>query len=457
MEARNVVSRREMLIRSGTVLGGLVLLKGVDNATADVPGATHPPEETATDTGRPEGARTAPPLGEPGRDYTPVVTPNGSTLPWKVVDGAKVYHLVAEPVRREFAPGLLVNCWGYNGETPGPTIEAVEGDRVRIFVTNKLPEPTSVHWHGVLLPNGMDGVSGLNQRAIQPGETYKYEFTLRQHGTFMYHPHFDEMVQMGMGMHGMFIMHPRNPDGPKFDRDFAIMLSEWAIPPGAATPNTTVMTDFNMLTFNGKAYPATAPLVARLGDHVRLRFGNLSANNHHPIHLHGYRFRVTATDGGRIPEAGQWPETTVLVPVGSTRDVEFSADALGDWALHCHMTHHTMNQMGHNVPNMLGVKPGKAADNIRKVLPDYTTMGQTGMGDMAEMSTMMSVPPNSIPMLGGKGPFGSIDMGGMFTVFKVRDGLANYDDPGFYEYPPGTLASRATAAELRAAGIKVNG
>jgi hypothetical protein len=111
-----------------------------------------------------------------------------------------VFRLVSEPVRREFAPGLVVNCWGYNGQTPGPTIEVVEGDRVRIYVTNNLPEPTSVHWHGILLPNGMDGVSGLNQPAIKPGQTFRYEFTLRQHGTHMYHPHFDEMVQMGQKM-----------------------------------------------------------------------------------------------------------------------------------------------------------------------------------------------------------------------------------------------------------------
>src|SRR5204862_2577327 len=129
--------------------------------------------------------------GKPGVDYTPVVTPNGATLPWKLVDGVKVFHLIAEEVDHEFAPGLMAKCWGYNGRTPGPTIEVVEGDRVRIFVTNKLGEPTSVHWHGIFLPNGMDGVAGLTQKAIEPGETYKYEFTLRQHGTHMYHPHFD--------------------------------------------------------------------------------------------------------------------------------------------------------------------------------------------------------------------------------------------------------------------------
>jgi FtsP/CotA-like multicopper oxidase with cupredoxin domain len=382
-----------------------------------------------------------------------VVVPNGSILPWKLVDGVKVYHLVAEPVVREFAPGLVVNCWGYNGTTPGPVIEAVEGDRVRIYVTNELPEPTSVHWHGILLPNGMDGVAGLNQKRIEPGETFKYEFTLRQWGTNMYHPHFDEMVQMGMGLMGMFVIHPREPKGPPADRDFAIMLTEWSVKPGTARPDTSEMTDFNVLTMNSKAFPGTAPLVAARGDRVRIRLGNLSATDHHPIHLHGYQFKIVGTDGGSIPEAGQWPETTVLVPVGSTRTIEFVADALGDWAFHCHMTHHVMNQMGHGIPNMIGVAPGPAEDRIQTLLPGYMSMGRAGMGEMAEMEGM-PVPRNSIPMRGGEGPFGKIDMGGMFTVLKVRESAAGTGDAEWYEHPSGTVASAASAADLRRDGIR---
>ena len=198
--------------------------------------------------------------------YKSVVVPNGSTLNWTLVDGVKVFHLVAEPVKREFAPGLMVDCWGYNGESPGPVIEVVEGDSVRIYVTNRLSEPTTVHWHGILLPNGMDGVSGLNQEPIGPGETFKYEFILRQSGTFMYHPHFDEMTQMGMGMMGMFVVHPNQDTGPQVDRDFSIMLSEWSIRPGTSRPDTTEMTGFNILTMNSKAFPGTAPLVVKRGE-----------------------------------------------------------------------------------------------------------------------------------------------------------------------------------------------
>jgi FtsP/CotA-like multicopper oxidase with cupredoxin domain len=383
----------------------------------------------------------------------PVTVPNGSTLPWKLVNGAKVYHLVAGSFTHEFAPGLRAECWGYNGTTPGPLIEAVEGDHVRIYVTNRLPEATAVHWHGVFVPNGMDGVAGLTQPGIPPGETFLYEFTLRQSGTYMYHSHFDEMVQMGLGTIGMFVVHPRTPLAPPVDRDFSLMLSEWAIKPGTHRPDPTVMNDFNVFTINGKVFPATAPLVVRAGQRVRIRLGNLGATDHHPFHIHGHAFRVTGTDAGRIPESAWVPETTVLVPVGSTRDIEFVADAPGDWPFHCHMTHHTMNQMGHGLPNMLGVKPGPLDGKVRKLLPDYMTMGEGGMGNMGAMSEAMGVPPNSIPMRGGTGPFGPIDMGGMFTIVKVREGISTYEDPGWYRHPPGTVAERASAAAMRADGI----
>ena len=368
------------------------------------------------------------PPGEPGEDYTPVITPNGATLPHRVIDGVKIYHLVAEEVDHEFAPGLKAHCWGFNGQVHGPTIEAVEGDRVRIYVTNRLPEGTSIHWHGLLVPSGMDGVAGLSQRRIEPGETFKYEFKLRQNGTYMYHPHSDEMTQMALGMMGMFIVHPRNPTGPKADRDFALMLSEWRIDVGTMRPNPIEMTDFNVFTLNARAFPGTAPLVAKYGERVRIRFGNLSAMEHHPIHIHGVHWKVTETDGGPIPESAQLWETTVLVAVGQTRTVEFIADNPGDWAMHCHMSHHTMNQMGHGVPNLVGVEKGNLDKKVNAFLSGYMTMGDTGMAGMGEMT--MKVPRNSLPMVGLPGKHGYVDMGGMFSILKVRENLTRYDDPG---------------------------
>jgi FtsP/CotA-like multicopper oxidase with cupredoxin domain len=356
--------------------------------------------------------------------------------------GVKEFHLIAEPVMREFASGMSVKCWGYNGSTPGPTIEAVEGDRIRILVTNKLPEHTTIHWHGIFLPNGMDGVGGLNQPHIKPGETYVYEFSLRQHGTFMYHPHADEMLQLAVGMMGLFIIHPQEPEDPPIDRDFAIMLHAWAVHPGTYRPDPAVMLDFNMFTFNSKIFPATDPLIVRTGDRVRIRLANLSMDEH-PIHIHGHSMWVTATDGGKIPLSARWPETTILVPVGATRDVEFVADAPGDWAFHCHKSHHTMNAMGHDVPNTLGVDQRGLEEKIRELMPGYMAMGETGMAEHAAHIDHMPGPKNTLPMMMGKGQFGNIEMGGMFTVIKIREHLASYDkDPGWYAYPKGSVAYR---------------
>ena len=386
------------------------------------------------------GPKTAPPpQPSTGRPFNPVVTLNGWSAPWRMNGEWKEFHLVAEPVVRELAPGMKANLWGYNGSSPGPTIEAVEGDKVRLFVTNKLPEHTTIHWHGQLLPSGMDGVGGLSQPHIKPGETYAYEFQLRKSGTFMYHPHADEMVQMAMGMMGMFIVHPRDPNQYRVDRDFVFLMNAYDIDPGAATPKVAEMTDFNLWTWNSRVFPGIDTLPVRLGDRVRIRFGNLTMTNH-PIHLHGHHFSVTGTDGGWVPPSARWPEVTIDAPVGAMRAFEFDADTPGDWAFHCHKSHHTMNAMGHDVPTMIGVDHRGMTKRLVSLIPDYMTMGERGMADMGEME--MPLPDNTLPMMSGRGPFGPIEMGGMFTVVKVRDGLArgDYRDPGWYKNPPGTVA-----------------
>jgi FtsP/CotA-like multicopper oxidase with cupredoxin domain len=440
------LGRRQALVGAAMASGAVAL------ASREASAAPRTAAWERSYSGGPDRAAQTP--GVPERDYRPTVTPGGATLPFRVVDGVKVFHLRAEEVDHEFAPGFQARCWGYNGRVHGPTIEAVEGDRVRVYVTNALSAPTTVHWHGIYLPSGMDGVGGLTQRAIGPGETFKYEWTFRQHGTFMYHSHHDEMTQMAMGLMGMIVVHPRRPPpGYAVDRDFVLMLSEWSISPGTKRPDPNEMTDFNVLTMNAKVFPGTIPLVCKTGDRVRIRLGNLSAMDHHPIHLHGYYFKITATDGGRIPVSAQWPETTVLVPTGSTRDIELVTDAPGDWAMHCHMTHHVMNQMGHEIPNMMGVRGTRELDaKARKVVPGYMTMGTHGMGDMGEMD--MPVPKNSIPMVGAKGPHDYITMGGMFTIVKVRDDVRGFEDPGWYVNPPGTQADVADAEDLRRDGIE---
>ena len=459
---KKVISRRQVLgIGVAGLAGGLTLNQHrADAQTFDAPAANAKSDRRSywqkSYSGGPVDVKPLAP-GLPGKDYTPVVVPNGAALPFKIVGGVKVFHLVAEEIDHAFDPGLRAKCWGFNGRVNGTLIEAVEGERVRIYVTNRLPVATSIHWHGFFLPNGMDGVGGLTQPYIKPGETVKYEWTLRQHGTQMFHSHHDEMTQMGMGMIGLFVVHPRNPS-PEYrvDRDFALLLSEWTIEAGTARPNTLKMNDFNVLTINGKVFPSTAPLICQTGDRVRIRLGNLGAMDHHPIHIHGYHFRVTATDGGDIPFSAQWPESTVVVGVGQTRNIEFIADAPGDWAFHCHMTHHVMNQMGHEFPNMVGVKPEGLDEKLRPLLPAYMTMGHTGM-DMGKMAEAMPMPKNTISMKGLAGPFGDyISMGGMMTVIKVRDRLKSYDeDPGWYQHPAGTVAMKASDAELARDGIEI--
>lgn len=426
-----MTSRRDLFRMAGVAGGALASAAVARAALAALP---EPVIENS--------AMTRPPLmPSAGRPYKPVVTLNGWTLPFRMRRGVKEFHLVAEPVVREFAPGFKGNLWGYNGQSPGPTIEVVEGDRVRIFVTNRLSEATSIHWHGQRLPNGMDGVTGLNQPGIPPGKTFVYEFTARRPGTFMYHPHADEMVQMAMGMMGFWVTHPResHPLIDDVDRDFCFLLNSFDIDPGSFTPKIMTMLDFNIWAWNSRVYPAIDPLVVGFKEKVRIRVGNLTMTNH-PIHLHGHEFLITGTDGGPTPKSTRFYEVTTDVAVGQMRQIEFLADEEGDWAFHCHKSHHTMNAMGHDVPTMIGVDQRGVAEKINELIPDYMAMGEHGMEEMAEME--MPLPDNTVPMMTGYGPFGAVGMGGMFSVVKVRRGQKpdDYSDPGWFKHPPGTVA-----------------
>jgi FtsP/CotA-like multicopper oxidase with cupredoxin domain len=391
-------------------------------------------------------ASTASVRADAGAPPARVTTLNGRSLRPRLRDGVKEFHLVAQEIEHEFAPGTKIKAWGYNGTTPGPTIEATEGDRVRIYVTNRLPEHTTIHWHGIDLPNGMDGVGGLTQPQIKPGETYVYEFTLRQHGSHMYHPHADELVQISMGMMGLFIIHPKDGEPERIDRDYAFLLHNWAVHPGTWRPDPAVMTEFDLWSFNSKVFPAIDALIARTGERIRIRVANLSMHEH-PIHLHGPAFEVTGGDGGRWPRPLWRREVTEIVGVGQIRDLEVVCREPGDWALHCHKAHHTMNAMGHDIPNNLGVDQRGVAERLSRLLPGYMPMGEAGMAEHAEHTAMghMKGPPNTLPMMMGDGPFGPLEMGGMFTVLKVRDALASGGgDPAPYVHPPGTQARRVS-------------
>jgi manganese oxidase len=343
-----------------------------------------------------------------------VETPDVPKLPFRLVNGAKEFHLVAEVVRTEFLPGKEVDAWGYNGSVPGPTIEVTEGDRVRIVFHNNLPEMTTVHWHGLEIPMDMDGVPGLGQDPIQPGGMYTYDFTVNQNGTYFYHSHF--AMQEMMGMIGLFIIHPKTAFIPRVDRDFGLILQEWALLPNNTVPNTLAM-EFNWLTINGKAGPATTPMLAKQGERIRIRFVNLGMD-HHPMHLHGHQFVVTGTEGGRAPATTWFPGNTAVVGVAQARDIEFEAKYVGDWMIHCHLPHHMMNQMvsmvgpmthGVGSPTGLGMEEGMGVVRQAHALDEDLGPGLgRGLGMAADrerpvspmivpVSTAQTTPPQTTP------------------------------------------------------------
>jgi len=259
-------------------------------------------------------------------------------------------------------------------------------------------------------------------------------------------------VQMAMGMMGLFIVHPRDPAFRRADRDFAFLLNAFDIKPGARAPNVNTMLDFNLWCWNSRAFPGIDPFVVGKNDKVRIRFGNLTMTNH-PVHMHGYEFKVSGTDGGWVPEEAAWPEVSIDVAVGQMRSFDFVADELGDWAIHCHKSHHTMNPMGHAVKTYIGVDKKEIAKRLQRLIPGYMPMGSAGMGEMGSME--MAIPDNTLPMMTGYAQFGPVEMGGMFSIVKVREGLSrnDYSDPGWFSHPAGTVAYEfkgATAQPARA-------
>ena len=321
---------------------------------------------------------------------TPVVTTDVGDLAFEMDGDVKVFRLTAHVFKRQIAPDKTIDVWGYNGSAPGPTIQVTQGDKVRVILKNELPEPTSMHWHGFEDQIGEDGMPGISQEPVRPGQSFTYHFTITQEGTYFYHSHM--AMQELAGMLGAFVMHPRVPYRPHCDKDFAIHLQEYAVLPNATTPNTMMM-EFNWLLLNGKAGPASTPLIVRQGDRVRIRFVNLGMD-HHPMHLHGHTFYVTGTEGGRIPETAWWPGNTVLVGVAQSRSIEFVADNPGDWMLHCHLPHHMMNQMASQagpMTRMAGFPNGKGLrgdDSHGRITPrgangdDMQGMSMSGMKNM---------------------------------------------------------------------------
>lgn len=311
-------------------------------------------------------------MGHDNQDRLPVRSPvdRAERLTFEIKEGVKEFTLFAEPIRWEYAKGKTILAWGYNGHVPGPEIRVTEGDTVRIIFTNKLPKATTLHWHGIDVPNNQDGVPGMTQKAIQPDETFSYEFIAKPAGTRFYHTHggaamVDEAQQLDMGLSGAFVIEPRGYQKP--DREYTLIFDEWQTMPMMSSGNSSMhggnhgdtdghggtnsmmnmsmmsgghTMDYNLFTINGRSFPDTEPIVVRKGDTVRLRLINAGTSTIHPMHLHGHQFNIVAVDGNPVPFGVQLTRNTNTIHPGEMYDIEFVAGNPGTWLFHCHELHH---------------------------------------------------------------------------------------------------------------------
>ena len=265
--------------------------------------------------------------------------------PSRIEDGVKIYELTVSLIRWEILPGVAVDAYAYNGQVPGPRLNFTQGDRIRIDVTNKLGETTTVHWHGLDVPNEMDGPAGITQDPIEPGDTYSYEYTVKQWGTFFYHSHDHADRQQSLGLYGALIIDPADPSQqPPADHDYTIQLQEWLNREGLTYPAMPMEGGMpNYFTINGKAYPATETIDMKVGETLRVRFIGSNTVGIHPMHIHGGPFTVVARDGESLAEDQQFKADTINIGPGQRYDVIWEALEPGKWLIHCHINHHTTN------------------------------------------------------------------------------------------------------------------
>jgi FtsP/CotA-like multicopper oxidase with cupredoxin domain len=328
---------------------GLVLSASVANlgiGARDVDGAVMPPGMIMTRDMPAQGMRDMAAVDPDALTYRAPVDARGDQPLAPTMDGeVKVFDLEAAVIEWNILPDERVMAYAFNRQVPGPRITLTEGDRVRFNVTNRLPESTTIHWHGLVVPNAMDGPAEVTQDPIPPGGSFSYEFTVQQAGTFFYHSHDDPDRQQALGLYGALIIEPKDAAArPAVDQELVIQLQEWTEREGytfPAMPMEGLMPNF--FTINGKAYPATETVRARVGDRLRIRFIGSQSAFIHPMHIHGGPFTVIATDGVPIPEVARYEKDTVIVAPGERYDVIWTAREPGKWLLHCHINHHTTN------------------------------------------------------------------------------------------------------------------
>jgi FtsP/CotA-like multicopper oxidase with cupredoxin domain len=265
----------------------------------------------------------------------------------RIEDGVKVFDLDVSVIEWNILPNEQVEAYAFNRQVPGPRLRVTEGDRVRINVKNDLPEATSVHWHGLILPNEMDGAAEVTQKPIEPGESFTYEFTAGEAGTYFYHSHKEPDRQQGLGMYGALIVDPKDPARDAaydYDQEVVVQLQEWLERDGYTYPAMTMEGALpNYFTINGKSYPETETINMKVGERLRIRFVGSNNNFVHPMHVHGGPFEIVETDGNPVPAEARLLKDTVNVGPGERYDVIWEAREPGKWLLHCHIPHHTTN------------------------------------------------------------------------------------------------------------------
>lgn len=275
----------------------------------------------------------------------PVAARGDQALAPRIENGVKVFDLDASVIRWNILPGTQVTAYAINRQVPGPRLELTEGDHVRINFTNHLPEPATMHWHGLIVPNRMDGPGNITQAPVPPGGRYVYEYVVQQSGTYFYHSHTQPDRQQALGLYGALIIRPKNPaDEPKADLEYVVQLQEWLNRDGLTYPAMLMEGGLpNYFTINGKAYPATDTIQMRVGQTIKFRFIGTNNNFIHPMHMHGGPFTVVARDGVELGAAARFEADVINVGPGQRYDVIWPAKEPGKWILHCHIPHHTLN------------------------------------------------------------------------------------------------------------------
>jgi FtsP/CotA-like multicopper oxidase with cupredoxin domain len=329
--SEKTTDRRSFLVRAAaTAIAGGTLAACKDSSALPAQAIAATPMKPAAPTL--SAAETMDKMHEAGVKAFPAKTSGkgNQLLTPRIEKGVKIFELTAEKIQWETAPGQMVEAWAYNKQVPGPQIRVREGDRVRLILHNKLDQSTAIHFHGLELPNDVDGIPFITQPPIKAGESYTYEFTVPEgnFGSHMYHSHHNAAQQVGLGMLGAFLVEPKNPAAiERADVDYTLILNDGA----------------HGYTFTGKSFPATEPLTAKVGQKIRIRFMN-EGMMIHPMHLHGMHMTVFAKDGWTLP--APWRCDTLNVAPGERYDVIVNCKSAGVWAFHCHILPHAESEHG---------------------------------------------------------------------------------------------------------------